>query len=363
MATRTDIHRPGAIVPAHYTYVMSYNGATEQDGWPIPSSGYNCELDGRREIVDEAGKKIVINGSHNGTPDHPCCMVYLARLPGASIYGSPGKCGCCGSNFIYGDLWRHDNGEYLHLGHTCADKYEMLADRSAWELEMGRLRQAAATACERARRKDARDRFLAEHPGLAELLEVKHQIIEDIRRKFYGGGYCSLTDRQIELVKKLAAEAAMPAEPEVPPAPVENGRYQIEGTILGVRTDDTQYGAVTRMLVQNAARSKFWGTAPSALGDGLKGRRVRFTATVTRSDKDPGFGLFKRPAKAEYLDAAEISEREEREQREREAKWAKEAEEIAAKQQAVRNEPIETATRAADKAWREDQFRHPWKIA
>ncbi len=47
MATRTDPHRPGAIIATDYEQVLYYSLATTQDGWPIPSIGVNCELDGR----------------------------------------------------------------------------------------------------------------------------------------------------------------------------------------------------------------------------------------------------------------------------------------------------------------------------
>lgn len=36
MTKRTDSHRPSAIVPADYSYVLSYHLATSADGWPVP---------------------------------------------------------------------------------------------------------------------------------------------------------------------------------------------------------------------------------------------------------------------------------------------------------------------------------------
>ena len=97
---RTDLHRPGAIVPAHYVYVLSYSLPTFENGWPIPA--INVDL-----------------------------ILKLKQEPNAIFAktGGVGKCSVCGAHFIYGDLWRHTfSGEYIHLGHDCADKYSLLKE-------------------------------------------------------------------------------------------------------------------------------------------------------------------------------------------------------------------------------------------
>ncbi len=108
-ASRTDPHRPGAIVPADYEYEFSYSLATTCDGWPVPSVNV-------RELV---------------VP-----LLARARRGEAALFEHPswgwgtGKCSICGAHFLSGDVWRHvPTGEYLTLGHTCADKYSLAADR------------------------------------------------------------------------------------------------------------------------------------------------------------------------------------------------------------------------------------------
>ncbi len=114
--TRTDAHRPGAIVPTDYYPLMSYSLATTEGGWPVPSIGIE-------QVI---------------------AFTAEAHTAGHRVFGSVGKCGICGACFIYGDLWKHESGELVHVGHDCADKYSMVADRQSWERENGRVRARAA---------------------------------------------------------------------------------------------------------------------------------------------------------------------------------------------------------------------------
>jgi hypothetical protein len=151
MAKRTDPHRPGAIVPADYEHVLSYNGATSQDGWPVPSFGINCELDGRTwrdaegNVVPQSSRKAVrcVNGKH--ADDGRCCVMGLLHVADVRMVGNACRCTVCGTEFVYGEVWLHvPTGEHVHVGHICGRKYELLADRSAFELRAGRARAAAA---------------------------------------------------------------------------------------------------------------------------------------------------------------------------------------------------------------------------
>jgi hypothetical protein len=311
---RTDPHRPGAIVPGEYTYVFSYNGSTSQDGWPIPSLGINCELDRRRIWKDEEGKTHVENGRHN--EDGHCCVVGLIHVAkvkwgGRSGVGETGACKCsvCGTHFVYGDVWRHEpSGEYIHLGHECAAKYSLLADRSAWEIEHGRQRQAAATALLRAQRAEERSAFLAEYPGLEDDLKVDHPIVHDIKDRFVR--LCSLSEKQVELVRKLAHEARNPPPPEKHvDAPV--GRVTFEGTVVSAKVRDTNWGSSLKITIKVETEDGSWlawGTCPAAILDDVskmrsdgerteplgRGDLVRITATLERGD-EPHFCFMKRP--------------------------------------------------------------------
>lgn len=105
-----------------------------------------------------------------------------------------------------------------------------------------------------------------------------------------------LTTAEERLVEREAkAAAAQAAGVEVP-----TGRIVVEGEVVSTRWDTNNYGTVQKMLVQNAAGWKVWGSVPSSI-EVDKGSRVRFTATVERSNDDALFGFFKRPNKAEVL--------------------------------------------------------------
>lgn len=78
---------------------------------------------------------------------------------------------------------------------------------------------------------------------------------------------------------------------------VTEGRQLITGMILAFKWQDSHYGSVKKMLVQDDRGCRLWGSVPSGL-DAMREDQISFTATVERSDRDSKFGFFKRPAKA-----------------------------------------------------------------
>lgn len=292
---RNDPHRPGAIVPRDYSFECSYALASTIDGEPVPSVNM----------------------------DEVCDLQDAARAAGEEIFGGPGKCGVCGACYIYGDLWRHEpTGALVHLGHDCAAKYSLVADRDDWSAKLETARRqvlAAATRRRNMERHAAELRHLdAKHPGLAAALEVEHEIITDIAERFYRFG--SMSDKQIALVLRLADEIKNPRPVEVNvPAPRTDKRIQIEGEIVSVKSYDNGYRTQLKMTIKVRAEGGVWlawGTAPDSIlweqeynDDGtdrcarpvsIKGRRVRLTAAL-KPGREPHFALFSRPTKAELL--------------------------------------------------------------
>jgi hypothetical protein len=300
--TRTDPHRPGAIIPAHYDYVMSYSLATSSGGWPIPSWGVNCELD--RRVTDKDGK-LIKNGEHNA--DGMCCiigMLHVAKVPFVAT-GGTGKCSVCGACYVYGDVWRHTlTGEYLHLGHDCADKYQMLADRSAYMLELGRLKDAAAKECAKAQKAEELKEFIDSNPGLETALKFEHPITRDLAEKLQI--HRNLSPAQVALAIKLATEVP---EKKVP-AP--EGRVTFTGKVVSVKTvEGFNGGAQLKMTVKVTTPDGIWlanGTAPAgilgevtqaarkdtAVSPSAKGCDVEITATL-KPGNDPSFAFMSRP--------------------------------------------------------------------
>jgi len=297
MATnRSDIHRPGAIIPANYSYVRSYNLSTSQDGWPIPSWGVNCELDYRHEVD---GK--IVNGKHQDSG--MCCVLRMRQTQKFVETGSTGRCSICSTHYIYGDIWRHTpTGLLLHVGHDCADKYQMLADRSEWDLAIMRLRRSAATEQLKALKASERAKFLAEHPGLEEALKLDHPILKDMAGRFTQ--WCDLSEKQIEFAFKLADEVRNPpAAEKKAPAPEGDG-LTVKGKVISLKTQDGFYGTTLRMTVKVDTPDGIWlawGTCPAQLDGDVKGREIEFTANF-RHGADPSFAFFSRPRKAKVLD-------------------------------------------------------------
>lgn len=308
-AARTDCHRPGAIVPADYRYVFSFSLPTSHEGCPVPGYRVNCEVDFRK--VSRSGE-IIADGYHQG--DGVGCCIAGLRAHGAvfALKSGPGRCTVCGARYIYGDVWIHvPTNQYICIGHDCADKYSLLADRSGFEMAQLRAKQAAKRQWSAARNEEQRTEFLAKHPGLKEALECSHRIVRDIADKFVE--YRSLSDKQVALVMKLAGEAGKPrvdkatGQVEVHvPAPVGDARVTFRGTVVSVRVEDDRFsldgGTTTKILVKVKTPEGVWlawGTAPRACleataTDGIKGHEVEITAKLKLSN-DPHFAIMNRP--------------------------------------------------------------------
>lgn len=301
---RTDIHRPGAIVPADYVGVLDYALPSTVDGARVPALGVNCEMD--RRVVAEDGTVTV--GEHH--PSGRCCVVGLrtiARVPFVAT-GGTGKCSICGANYTYGSVWRHEpTGEHLHVGHDCAEKYEMLMDHSAFELEHGRLQRAAAIHLIRERNAADRAAFLAAHPGLPEAFALvstgqAHPILRDLAAQFHARG--SLSDKQVALALKLAREVTAPRETTEQHAPAPTGTVEFEGVVVSTKVYDSNYGSTTKITVRVETPEGSWlawGTVPAAIHGAvnyenrrLRGARVRIRATL-KAGRERHFALMGRP--------------------------------------------------------------------
>ena len=125
----------------------------------------------------------------------------------------------------------------------------------------------------------------------------------------YITGKHDLTTKQADVVARVpqavADHAARIAADEAAKAEaldIECGRYEIEGVVAAMKPKETPYGIVIKGLIKLPSGGKVWGTIPSALLDTCDvGSRVRFVATVDRSDNDSKFGFYSRPTKAAFV--------------------------------------------------------------
>ncbi len=276
MKTRTDPHRPSAIIPADYTLV-DYFGVercgTEED----PETGRDVPI---LEPYGEEARQTYFNG------------------PQVGIYtDNSEKCDACGARYIHGATLSHKpSGGVLTFGQDCAEKYLSMRTLSKRE------RADRAWAKRNRRVAKAKNRILlAAHPGINAALKTDHYISRDLRAKAIKWG--GLSDRQIELAFKLVGDAAKRAAEKADAVPAPEGRFEVTGEILCIKIQDGFYGPQTKMLVKIKAEDghwKAWGTYPSSLA-AERGDTIKFTATFERSDKDEDFAFFKRPAKAQEV--------------------------------------------------------------
>ncbi len=284
--TRTDIHRPSAIIPDDYTFV-----------------GFLPHVDvGNWEFVAIERKRI---------------NAHMERTGGQWEHPSAGSCAICGNVQAMSHVIFHHvpTNAYLRVGEICADKLEF-----SQGAEFNEFRTHLKAAIDHKAGKAKAKALLAEWKmeaawSVYELPNEKRgnyaeETIIDIVGNLIR--YGSLSDKQQAFINKLLAQidnrAVIAAQRKAEtaaasPAPVTDERIRIEGEILTVKVMETDFGLTTKLLIKTPTGWKAWGTCPSALNDDelAKGQHVGFMARFQRSNDDPKFGFFSRPTKAEFL--------------------------------------------------------------
>ena len=135
----------------------------------------------------------------------------------------------------------------------------------------------------------------------------------DLARKHFTAQ--PLSGVQLMWIHYLAIEQiARDAAPKAATVEAPTGRQEIEGEIVNVKVGYGQFGETIRMTVKVETPEGEWkcnGTVPASIRcadlNSLKGCMVRFTATLSASDR-PEFVFAKRPSKATLVTAPETSE-------------------------------------------------------
>jgi hypothetical protein len=225
------------------------------------------------------------------------------------MFGTMGKCGICGARFRYGDIWTHiPTGDIVHVGHDCAEKYAMLADRDDFNAALEQLKRKRAAFIEETRRNDAKQYFLSCHPTLEEDLKVEHRIILDIKSRF--DRYGSLSPAQVALVAKLATEARSKVNaPQETYVECPTGRQVIRGIMVSSKPHESDFGIVIKITIKIVTPDGIWlawGTKPTSLFASSKedearvGDEIELTGTL-KQGRDKHFAIFSRPAKARIV--------------------------------------------------------------
>jgi hypothetical protein len=284
--TRTDTHRPSAIVPDDYVFVAC-------EFLPVEDLGTALFLKDQREVI---AKHMAATG---GT--------YSRHTHG-------GNCHVCGSvNLIYSILYYHEpSNTYIRVGEDCAEKLDLGGQR-----EINKFRAAVRDARQAQAGKRKAQRILAE-ANLSALWDVafatdrkgfayEENTITDIVGKLVR--YGSVSEKALGFAASLLGRignraelaAARQAEQEAA-APCPTGRIVVTGTVLSTKLQDSIYGSVLKMLVRDESGFKVWSTVPG--GENLnKGDQITFTVSVEPSRDDPKFGFGKRPTKLTNLTA------------------------------------------------------------
>lgn len=335
MTQRTDEHRPSAIRPEDYEWRHSYDS---QPPTFMPFGGDSPEA----MRIAQAEYRMVLERWWAQYEEH--VLEPLQASP-ATVYGSPNKCDHCGANLRYGNLYHHaPSGGVIVVGDICAEETMEVPDRA--RLEQKRLRERAQAArmreAEGKQAREARAKAEAAYPQAAGILNAAlaqlaaheaacreaaagwepeapelHPAIADIAERF--GRFGKLSEKQAAFVCRLDAEARererqalvdaeLRAKGELQAVP--NGKQQVVGTVVKAYTKETAYGSRFVMVVQDDRGFRLWGTVPTSistveLAQGQRslgsGDRVSFSASLERSDRDEGFGFYKRPTKAQVL--------------------------------------------------------------
>ena len=294
---RTDFHRVSKIKPSDYKYLFSFSLPGINDA-AVNMALLSATRSGRTimESVYSLNKNglMYVSGSHSVHP-------YGGEgIKFKFFSGSDAKCDICGANFIHGDVWQHKSGECIILGHICASKYSLFANRDSWDKEYKKIKKMSFDSRIRAEKNTIRISalrlYLSKNREMYSLLCLDHPIVKDMRGRLINFPQRGLSEKQISFLKRLNEDAkkreSIPLENR---KKAPNGRLLVSGMVLGLKEQASEYGTVTKMIVEltgDYKGSKVWCTAPKQIN---KNDNIDFKATFQISDRDPYFAFGKRP--------------------------------------------------------------------
>ncbi len=231
----------------------------------------------------------------------------MERALGADWRAKSHRCVHCGNGtirWITAVLHKPTN-EQVVFGADCTERLGF-ENRQAFKLAL--LKKRAAAHAESLKAWMAREAFVAAHPTIAAALKAIEEpvhagnaFVKDVLAKL--NRYGSLSDKQVAAVEQSLARdiervKAKAAEAIEVKGDAPEGRMEVTGTVLTVRSQFSDYGESLKMLLKLENNSKVWVTVPSAACDGeggLRGRVITIRATFERSKDDRSFAFGKRP--------------------------------------------------------------------
>lgn len=212
------------------------------------------------------------------------------------------RCGRCGGSGVLSMYFHIEQGRCFGCGGAGRWETEIRVLRNRERRRVARINAQIRKDAELKERADQHvKKFSKEFPEVWEwinlnALDPRNRFAHSLLTRIEVSG--DLTEKQMEQVQRAAGG------PDASEVLVPEGRQEIVGKVSSIREQASAYrhGQKERkMLVLAEEGWKVWGTLPAALSDAKVGDRVKFAATLTRSDDDQMFGFFKRPTKAERL--------------------------------------------------------------
>lgn len=292
---RTDVHSPKNLVTEDYEYVFSeVNHIDGVPGWIMRRGDWGLEM---ARWINGTDRFEEHGQDHRGTH----------------------QCHHCGAHINYFAVLRHKpTGDAVVVGETClGNRFELAT------ADFQRLRKQAQLDRERQRIKSERAAFVEANADLAWLNGDDDDVPEpirwsefvyDLRDKFQR--YGPLSDAQVEALRNVVAKSnePKPVEPTWVAAP--EGRIEVTGKVLTVKTVEGAYGMTVKTLLQVDVDDdhawKLWVTVPGAANNVARGDTLTIKATVAQSRdfatgevKDATFAIGKRPTLVAH-EAAEV---------------------------------------------------------
>jgi hypothetical protein len=271
-AIRTDIHRPGTLVPADYRVIAVACVFTEEN-LETGSDMTVFELEPTDDRWEELGSPM--EGTWNG--------------------GFSGTCDHCGHSLKYFCLVEHlSTGDIIHVGRDCVSRFF----KYDW---------SHADMVFQARKRAERNRaaFLALYPEAETALDwakEKTGFAFDIYEKAVKKGYQISANAAAALVKAY--------ELSLRPIEIPAGRRTLSGVVTKCTAKEDQYNRsrhktyIYSVTIQTTEGFRTWGTLPSELCpskwnvNSVVGNEIEFTATVKPVDAE--FATFSRPSNARW---------------------------------------------------------------
>jgi hypothetical protein len=271
----STIHNPVNFDPAHYDIVEYFDNKPPEYHFGMSVEAFRAI----REIWEKERDLLF--------PDRKCY-----------------KCVHCGNgNVRYVVCARHNpTNTNVCFGADCAHKLSF-ANRD--ELKLAELKAKAELNAKKLRLYSKYQKFLTAHPEIANAeqelsnpVHANNMFVRDVlgKLKMYG----ELSDRQVTAVinslKKDHEMAQQRAAAPKPTAPAPEGRVEVEGTVVSIKSKEGYYGgpSVLKMLVVLNTLAKVWVTIPGSISL-RKGDLIAVTATFERSKTDEFFAFGKRP--------------------------------------------------------------------